>query len=187
MKFWFCAIAIPLLCPLSVAKGEDIVVSTEQDQDYYHLELTLSADRLEPKSSMSHSKRLNTLFHKGGQFDIGVDKNALPPSVTPTFPQKYIRLRMQRTLPEVPGASLYIHEKRMIFDEINELRQSSLGSMSVVIQLRQGVKLISEDPVQLNLTEPVATFRQAYGRYINYTGPLKEADQQPKEPSDTTH
>ena len=169
--FASCAIAAPL----------DIVVSLGKYSDYYHIRLKLHSDDFElsiPTSSRTpkYSENNDFRFEEGGQFEVFIKRDAFPIPLKGSPNSKYIILRMPWTNPETPGASLFINEKRRIFDELTGIKKSHYESLTVVVELNPYIEVQENNPLSLQLTEPNVFFRQAFGRYINYTGPLKPED-----------
>ena len=159
----------------------DIVVSPGKYSDYYHVKLKLHSDDFElsiptSKRTTKYSDNNDYLFEEGGQFEVFIKRDAFPIPLKNSPNSKYIILRMPWTNPETPGASLFINEKRRIFDELVGIKESSYESLSVAVELNPYIEVLDSSPLSLQLTEPNVFFRQAFGRYINYTGPLKPED-----------
>ena len=185
MKLWFTAVAFLLHSALAIGQG-DILVTPGKYHDYYHLRLKLSADLFELSLPVSlrnpkYSDDNRYTFSEGGQFEIFVDKKALPEGIDASVVNKYLIVRMPWTQQDIPGASMYTHEKRQLFNELKNLKAAPLESLSVVVELNPYIEKRSDNPLSLKLTEPNIFFRQAYGRYINYTGALKSEDKRPEQ------
>lgn len=165
----------------ALAAPNDITVSPGKYSDYYHIELKLHSDDFElsvPTSSRApkYSENNDFKFEEGGQFEVFIKRDAFPIPLKNSPNSKYIILRMPWTNPETPGASLFINEKRRIFDELAGIKKSHYESLTVVAELNPYIEALEKAPLSLQLTEPNVFFRQAFGRYINYTGPLKPED-----------
>ena len=164
-----------------MASPADIVTSQEKHTDYYHIKFRLLSDDFElslPDSGRAqiHSDNYDDLFNEGGQFEVFIKRDAFPIPLKESQNSKYIILRMPWTNPETPGASLFVNEKKRLFDELVGIKKSHFESLMVVVELNPYIEVLKQNPLSLQLTEPNVLFRQAYGRYINYTGPLKPED-----------
>ena len=70
-------------------------------------------------------------------------------------------------------ADQYISEKQELFTRIKEMVESQRGSVEVTIELNPFVNILSENPLEIELSGRNIFFRQAHGRYIDYVGTLK--------------
>lgn len=164
-----------------MANSADIVVSQGKFTKYYHLKLKLHPDDFElsiPNSSRApkYSDNNDYQFNEGGQFEVFIKRDTFPIPLKGSPNSKYIILRMPWTNPETPGASLFINEKKHLFDELVGIKKSLYESLTIVAELNPYIEVLKHNPLSLQLTEPNIFFRQASGRYINYTGPLKPED-----------
>ena len=163
------------------ANSADIIVSQGKFTDYYHMKLKLNSDDFElsiPNSERApkYSDNNDYKFNEGGQFEIFIKRDSFPIPLKDSPNSKYIILRMPRTNPEIPGASLFINEKKHLFDELAGIKESHYESLTVAVELNPYIEVLKQNPLSLQLTEPNVFFRQAFGRYINYTGSLKPED-----------
>ena len=96
---------------------------------------------------------------------------------TPDNKPGFLILRMPYTAPDDADAALKIAGKRSLFDRIQRMKSEGKGSVEVVIELPLGqVEVLEKQPLKVKMSGINLSFRQAFGRYIGYTGPLKEAD-----------
>lgn len=158
------------------APGPAIHVSHGKHSDYYHILLTLRPDMFDLSVSEEHRpppyKERNVYeFAEGGQFEIFIHKEQFPVP-TPKC-KKYVILRMPATDPSSVGAASKIPQKKALFDRIKLLKESSRGELEVAIELNPYVRVVSRQPLQVELTECNAFFRHASGAYVDHTGPLK--------------
>ena len=165
----------------ATAGTPDIAVSPGKYNNYYHIRLTLHSDDFElsiPASQRppKYSDDNDYLFNEGGQFEVFIKRDSFPIPLKGSPNSRYITLRMPRTNPEIPGATLFINEKKQVFDELADIKKSHYKSLTVAVELNPYIKVVQESPLSLQLTEPNVFFRQAFGRYINYIGPLKPDD-----------
>ena len=84
-------------------------------------------------------------------------------------------LRMPYTSPDTPDADQKIADKRSLFDRIQRMKTDGRGSVEVVIELDKVVRL-AEEPLAVRMNGVNVFFRHAFGRYIDYTGPLRKED-----------
>ena len=154
-----------------------IHVASGKYSPYYHIRFSLTPDNTVLTVPLSerkpqYSDNNDYVFAEGGQFEVFVERSKFPiPS--PYSERKYLILRMPWTNISMETADQYIAEKYELFKRIKEMKETQQGSVEVSIELNPFVNVISEDPLQLELSNRNIFFRQAHGRHIDYVGSLK--------------
>ncbi|WP_461538788.1 hypothetical protein [Spongorhabdus nitratireducens] len=163
------------------SQHNNIVVTPGTLHDYYHLKLRLQAGDYElsipnrlrsPKYSEDNSYR----FEDGGQFEIFIRKEIFPASLDTSVASEFIILRMPWTRSDMSESERSVQQKRKLFDRLKQLKQEPEASEDIVVEFNPYIAVLSGDPLKLKLTAPNIFFRQAWGQYINYIGPLKQED-----------
>ena len=95
-------------------------------------------------------------FADGGQFQVILQPSTLPVS---TLGCSGIIARMAWTDPASDGAPADIAAKKGIFDAIGQLKSNPTAQLNVPIELNPYVKVVQNDPLQLQLTECNVFFR----------------------------
>lgn len=164
-------------------KAELHVVTGKYGHQFYHLrylltpgncELTLPHDQRPPRYGDSNA----STFEQGGQFEVFIPASAFPVAVeTPDNKPGFLILRMPYTAPDDQDAARKIAGKRSLFDRIQRMKREGKESVEVVIELPLNqVEVLEKHPLKVKMSGINLSFRQAFGRYIGYTGPLKEED-----------
>ncbi len=173
---FFGSVALMILA----ASAAEVNVAPGRYRDYYHVhfrltpencELSVPVSERQPKYSESNEYE----FSEGGQFEVFVRKADFP-IPAPHTDREFLILRMPWTDPEYGEAEQYIAGKRALFDRIHKMKAEAEGTVGVVVQLNPYVEILNEDPPDVVLTGRNIFFRQAYGKYIDYVGPLKPED-----------
>jgi hypothetical protein len=142
---------------------------------YYHLllklrpqdfELTVPTEQRRPRYETENRYE----FKANGQFEIFVHKKAFP--VLAPKCARYIIVRMPGTDPSTPEITQKLEQKRALFKALKELKNSGAEALDVAIELNPYVHVVTRDPLQLELTQCNAFFRQAAGAYVDHVGPL---------------
>ena len=152
---------------LTVAGGEagtKIVVNPGRYGSYYHIQYELTA------AAIDYSKS-DRLASSGGQFEIRLRPEYFP--VPAPNCRGSLILRMPWTAPNTPKAAEKIAVKQDLLKRILAIEQNPDAVVPVVFELNPYVEIISRTPVQLQLTQCNIFFRNAFGGYVDYTGPLQ--------------
>ena len=176
IAFIFVAIA-----PVETVHDARIYVAPGKYGNYYHLWFRLTPDNCEltvpisermPKYGGSNEYE----FVEGGQFEVFIRKKAFPIPVA-DYRHNFIILRMPWTSGTDTNATRSIAEKRKVFDRIQKMKLTKKGAVDVSVELlTEYISIKKNTPLMLELEEPNVWFRTAYGRYIDYLGPLKRED-----------
>ena len=174
--FLFCFFTSALM-----ASSADIVVTQENLGQRYLVTLKLHSDDFElelPDSDYvpDYGPSNGYKFLEDGRFKVFVKKDAFPVALKEGLNFKYIALGMSWTNLDTKAASIFINEKKIIFDELARIKKSQSESLTVTVGLCFFIEVLSEEPLDLRLTIPHVYFRQFGGRYINNTEPLKPGD-----------
>lgn len=165
-------------------KNADLhVVTGKYGHAFYHLrylltpgncELSIPNDQRSPRYGDSNA----FAFEQGGQFEVFIPASEFPVGVeTPDHKPGFLILRMPSTAPDDADAVLKVAGKRNLFDRIQQMKKEGKGSVEVVVELPMGqVEVVEKQPLQVKMNGINLSFRQAFGRYIGYTGPLKAED-----------
>ena len=151
---------------LTLGGGSDeaIVVNQGRYGPYYHLRLELKAKAID----FIHSDRT---ARSGGQFEIKLRREAFP--VPAPRCRSSIILRMSWTSPHAREAEEKIAAKEKLLKRIWALEKHPYEALPVVVELNPYVEVVSRMPLKLQLTQCNVFFRDAYGAYIDNTGPVK--------------
>ena len=169
-----------LLFATSIALGDPVKISVAPGlfHDYYHIQFELTPDNCEPTVPITERRPKYTdsneyVFTEGGLFEVFIRKTHFP-IAAPYTNREFLILRMPWTDPSDPNATQFISEKRALYNEIQKMKTQSHGKVEIVVQLNPYVAVVKEQPLTLELTERNVFFRQAYGQYIDYIGPLRK-------------
>ncbi|MFW6457541.1 MAG: hypothetical protein ACOC0A_04525 [Planctomycetota bacterium] len=162
------------------ASNSDIHVVPGKYRTYYHIRFRLTPENCELSVPVSerqpkYSDTNEYSFSEGGQFEVFVRKADFPiPSPYPD--REFLILRMPWTNPSESNAEQFISAKRKLFERIRKMKEEGGEPVEVTIELNPYVKVLSEDPLTVELEQRNIFFRQAYGQYIDYVGELKDED-----------
>jgi hypothetical protein len=145
------------------AAGPSLVVQASRYGPYYHMRFGLTAAAIDFAASDRRAR-------PGGQFELRLRPEQFP------IPAPHCRdaliLRMPWTGPDVPDAAAKIAAKQALLARIVALAQVPNDIVPVVLELNPYVEVISRAPLRLQLTQCNVFFRQAFGGYVDRTGPL---------------
>jgi len=111
-------------------------------------------------------------FDPSGLFEIYIRASDFPvPS--PGCEGGWIILRMGSTDSAERDSRSKIDAKKALWQSLQAMYESEKGSIEVVIELNPYVQVINPVIPKLELEYCNVFFRQAFGAYIPYTGPLK--------------
>ena len=152
-----------------------IKVSEGRYAAYYHLMLNLrSPDFVLEVPVEQRPPRYGTdnrwEFSPDGQFEIFVRKDAFP--VAAPKCSTFVVVRMPSTDPTLSDAGGKVAQKRELFDALAQLKDTEGESLPVAIELNPYVRVVTRDPLRLELTECNVFFRHARGAYIDHVDPL---------------
>jgi hypothetical protein len=148
----------------SGASDEQIVVNPGRYGSYYHLSLALKADVIEFAQS-------DRVARSGGQFELRLRREKFPvPAPNCRGP---IILRMPWTSLQSVEAKKKIAAKEDLLKRIWALEKHPTEVLPVVIELNPYVEVVSNTPLKVQLTQCNVFFRDAYGAYVDDTGPVK--------------
>jgi hypothetical protein len=141
----------------------DITVSSGRYGSYYHMQFDLTAAGIDfDKSDKAASS--------GGQFELRLKPEYFP--IPAPHCTGALILRMPWTAPDVPQADAKVAAKKALLAHIWGLARNPDARVSVELELNPYVEIISRSPLRLQLTECNVFFRQAFGGYVDYSGPL---------------
>ena len=111
-------------------------------------------------------------FDPSGLFEIYIRASDFPvPS--PGCEGGWIILRMGSTDSAERDSRSKIDAKKALWQSLQAMYESEKGSIEVVIELNPYVQVINPVIPKLELEYCNVFFRQAFGAYVPYTGPLK--------------
>jgi hypothetical protein len=175
-----------LLCllgtPIQAVAGSGAVhVVQGEARKYYHVRFDLTPENCElsvpltermPRYSDSNTYE----FTSWGQFEVFVRRTAFPVPA-PHTNREFLILRMPATDPgSHPKGKRLLARKRDLFDAILRMKTENAGRVEVIVELNPFMRVVSHDPLRVELTGRNIFFRQAYGQYIDYMGPLRSED-----------
>jgi len=147
----------------SGASDGQIIVNQGRYGSYYHLSLALKADAIDFAQS-------DRVARSGGQFELRLRRQKFPvPAPKCRGP---IILRMPWTSPQAREAKEKITVKEGLLKRIWALEKHPNETLSVVIELNPYVEVVSHTPLKVQLTQCNVFFRDAYGAYVDETGPV---------------
>ncbi|MDD3295795.1 MAG: hypothetical protein PHU64_00360 [Candidatus Omnitrophica bacterium] len=183
-KYWLFNVLFLLFFANAIASEVNpsakpkIYVSTHRGIDYYHMKYTLTPDNVELTLPTYHKYGPSEYFFEYGNFQLFIPKEKFPISAPNC--NTHIILRMPMTMGDVfakryytSEQERYIAEKRAVYDKIKQIKESGRGELEVVVELNPYVKVKQEEPLEVELEWCNVFFRDAYGQYIDYVGPLK--------------
>jgi hypothetical protein len=139
-----------------------IFVNPGKYAQYYHMHINLIAKAIDFSKS-DHA------IKPGGQFEIRLRPELFP--VTAPNCKGLIILRMPWTNPDSTNADRKIAVKNDLLERILSLKKSQ-NSIPVSVELNPYMKIMSHEPLKVQLTQCNIFFRHANGGYIEHTGPL---------------
>jgi hypothetical protein len=111
-------------------------------------------------------------FDPSGFFEIYIRASDFPlPS--PGCEGGWIILRMRSTNSAERDSRSKIDAKKALWQSLQAMYESEKGSVEVVIELNPYVRVINPVIPKLELEYCNVFFRQAFGAYVPYVGPLK--------------
>jgi len=148
-------------------------------QTYYHIKYKLTPENTvlyykgEPKPSRYSDYDGKCI---SGSFHVYIPKKYFP--INAPNAAKYIIVGMGgwwTGYDKVPEdmKKRFIKEKEDLFNKIVEMKKIGKGEIEVVIELNPYCTVLNENPLEVRLDYCNAAFRTAYGKYIDYVGPLK--------------
>lgn len=158
----FCIYVLTSAVPVGAASGDGIVVNWGKYRPYYHLRFELNSSVVDFQSS-------DRTPRSGGQFEIRLRPKKFPVSA-PNCRGSLI-LRMPWTGPGVIDAKEKIAAKEALLKRILALQNGGEKIVPIVIELNPYVKVVSQNPLKLELTQCNIYFRDAEGAYIQDTKP----------------
>src|SRR4051812_5816858 len=162
------------------AEQTNIFQNVVSGRTYYHIQFTLTPTN----SSISRPPGYEDLkfrhtdaetFDPSGLFEAYIRASAFPVSA-PGCDGGWIILRMAATPSNVSDVDTKIAAKKQLWDRLQKMQASGSGSINVVIELNPYVRVLDASLPKLELDYCNVFFRQAYGAYVPYTGPLREAN-----------
>ena len=142
--------------------------------DYYHIKYTLTPENMLLTLKGYYKYGPSVYDFNDGCFQVFIPKNKFP--IPAPNSKGYIILRMPSTTSYNPNKDKLIAEKRVLYDRIKEMKESGKGVITVVIELNPVIVIKNKEPLEVELEGANVFFREAYGKYIDYVGPLKETD-----------
>jgi len=170
-------ICLLIVCfAIATADEDNAMIYTAKGKywNYYHIKFTLTPDNTLLTLKDYYKYGPSKYEFADGGFQIFIPKNKFP-ILAPNC-KGYIILRMPGTLDDIPHKEQYIAEKKTLFDRIKEMKESGKGQVDVVVQLNEsdfGIKVISKNPLKVEVEGTNVFFRDSHGRYIDYVGDLK--------------
>ena len=162
------------------AEQTNIFQNVVSGRTYYHILFTLTSTN----SCISRPPGYKNLkfregdvetFDPSGLFEAYIRVSDFPVPA-PGCDGGWIILRMAATSSDVSDADAKIAAKRELWDRLQKMYASGSGSIEVVIELNPYVRVLDASIPKLELDYCNVFFRQAYGAYVPYTGPLSEAN-----------
>jgi hypothetical protein len=166
------------------APQTSISADTYSGRTYYHLLFTLTphnSSLVVPPAYKDPITRTNDIstFDAGGIFEIFIRASEFPvPS--PGCNGGWIILRMPDTSYDDSGLAAKVATKREIWNRLEKMYTSGSGSVEVAIELNPYVRVLDDAIPKVELLYCNVFFRQAFGTYVPYVGPLKLADKTPE-------
>ena len=154
---------LPLSFCASAQKEAQIVANPGRYGPYYHLRLELTARAVDFSAS-------DNTIRSGGQFEIRLRPEYFP--VPAPKCRTSIILRMPWTPPATVEAKEKVEAKAVLLKRILALENDSHAAVPVVIELNPYVEVINHKPLRLRLNQCNVFFRQAFGAYVDHTGPV---------------
>jgi hypothetical protein len=185
---WFSMRTFPFILLLFVFAGcrapqTNISGDAYSGRTYYHLLFKLTPQNSSltvPPAYKDPIIRTNDIssFDVGGIFEIFIRATEFPvPS--PGCNGGWIILRMPDTSYGDSGLAAKVATKRELWNRLQNMYDSGKGSVEVVIELNPYVRVLDDAIPKVELLYCNVFFRQAYGAYVPYVGPLRLADSRP--------
>lgn len=184
-------ICLPWYASLLFAGDSAIHVVQGEARKYYHVRFDLAPENCELTVPITermprYSESNTYAFTSWGQFEVFVRRAAFPVPA-PHTQREFLILRMPGTDPHThPEAKRLLASKRDLFDALQRMKTEGAGTVSVIVELNPFMRVLNQDPLRIELTGRNIFFRQAYGQYIDYLGPLRPEDRHidiPKAPA----
>jgi len=187
IKKLICGITLLAVCAPAGTNKPCIYTVPGRIGDCYHLPFTLTPKNCE--LSISTSERTPKYggsneyeFAEGGQFEVFIKKENFPIPVS-NHKGRYVILRMPYTFSGQTNALASLTDKRKLFDRIQKMKSENKGSVNIIVELlREYIIIKKKKPLTIELEYPNVWFRHAYGKYIDYVGPLRKEDNHAKPP-----
>ena len=147
---------------------------------YYHLLFTLTPTNstltVPPscKNPMYRTEDVAT-FDSSGLFEVYIRASDFPVPA-PGCNGGWIILRMPATFSDASDIDTMVAVKKELWDRLQKMYTSKRGSVEVVIELNPYVRVVDAPTSKLELEYCNVFFRQAYGAYVPYVGPLRLAN-----------
>ena len=176
MKLLSSILTILLISSVAFTESDSqIYVAPGKYLDYYHIKYTLTPENTLLTLKGYYKYGPSNYDFTDGLFQIFIPKNKFP--IPAPNSKGYIILRMPMTISDDPDKNEWIAEKKVLFDQIKEMKESGKGRVDVIVELHpQYVNVIQDDPLILELDGANVWFRNAHDKYIDYVGPLKQGD-----------
>lgn len=172
--YLFICIAFTLSTTSCAATDSNLNISVSKGKykDYYHIQLNLK-DIPFSISKDNNGKNYSTyseqdLIGNGGQFEILIPVDHFP--IPAPNCRSNIIARMPWTNPSILNSKDLIKVK---IDLLNRLKSNN-GDLTVTLELNPYVKVLSKQPLELELKNCNAFYRQSKGRYIDYLGTVRK-------------
>lgn len=172
-------VCLLLLSISANCRAEDTAIfkNTVSGKTFYHIlfKLTPTNSSLTIpsgyKNPIYRTEDVST-FDPSGLFEIYIRASDFPvPS--PGCDGGWIVLRMGSTISAERDSDAKTETKKALWQNLQAMYTSRRGSIEVVIELNPYVKVIDPVKPKLELEYCNVFFRQAFGAYIPYVGPLK--------------
>lgn len=165
-----------------IARAGEARISQSQTggHTFYHIvfALTSSNSTLAVPASLQNSQvrpESISTFGEGGLFEVFIHARDFPVAA-PQCSCDWIILRMPSTSIDDVDAAQKIKEKRILWDRLQRMYSDKKGSLEVVIELNPYIRVVDPAVPKVELDYCNVFFRQAYGEYVPYSGPLKTAN-----------
>jgi hypothetical protein len=181
-------ICISLLLVLATCRAEQTNISRDivSGRTYYHLLFPLTptnSSLVVPPGYKDPIYRTEdtATFDGSGLFEVYIRASEFP-LPAPGCNGGWIILRMPATGYDASDIDTKVAAKRELWDRLQKMYTSKSGSIEVVIELNPYVRVVDAPASKLELEYCNVFFRQAYGGYVPYVGPLKSANK-PMQPT----
>jgi hypothetical protein len=140
------------------------------NEPYYHIKYTLAPENTVLKVERYYQGKPfdYASLQENGFFEVYIRKDKFPIKA-PGCNSKYLFLQMKGS--ELPS---HITEKKELYNRIKKMVETGKGSVDVIIELNPYSIVKKKDPLEIELEGCNIWFREAYGRYISYLGPLRK-------------
>jgi len=176
MKNFFLVLIVAGLFALTVKAAENnipvaIAVSPgKYDFNYYHIEYILTADNfiLDKEDTIRDN----------GFFQILIDKKEFPIPAPHCRKRIILRMPSSSTYLATPAEKVLsersIQLKTALFNKVKEVAAGKLKELKVVIELNPYVKVVTENPLKLELDYCNVFFRTQWNFYVDNLEPLQK-------------